>query len=862
MTRLRLPCLAALLAVIGLAAAWAGPLSAARPSVDLLVPSIPLSNPHHVQLNHWQQRFQPLDKQPALQPGQEYWLRLHADNTHSETVFRWLDFWPGRPTIQAAFHAQDDGLLVPIPTPGPGQALAVLLPVGNSSLYLQLQVEFEQMLTPQWLSADQASTTLNRRLWLTGAALGALGFLALLTWALTWLYRDRALAALGLWMIGTGLWQLPVWSPDIAPLHLAAAGLPLTGSSLLLLAFVLHKPTHNGPWWWCLSMPLLALPWLLGLPLMPALQLSLGLTATLVCLFWLYGLKAGFSGTPILLPLVFLQTLSLALLASLILATDKVPLSIFLPLPSAVVLCLLVSVGTLTILCLRLRQQLRHQQALQQQQVALDSENLSRGAMLERIQHTLRSPMSGIRGMTDLLRDTALSAEQQAYLDTIQRANESLQALIGEVLDEPSPGAPDKPVPFAPDSLILEALHGCRNLADQRSMELVCQVPDKLPAVLNGDPARLLQLLLSLLARALRRGRDHVRLDLRCIHLGSQADLQFTVSTPAFPLRENDDDHELALAERLAPRIQAELHHHPDGETDRVTLRLRLRIELDTDDRQGDELLSGKRLLIVHEHGMQASNLAQYARHWGIDTEIAGNSSETLGRVRNRVAMDSPFDLVLLNHDLPTISGLDLARRIRQIQEPPPAMLLLSSPHHMHDSNTYRQAGLPPPLPRPLIGHSLRLALQEALQAPKATAENPQHKPAALKVLLAEDNPVTARVIEAMLAKLTLHCDRVSNGIQAIEACQRQRYDLVLMDCDMPVMDGYAATRRLRQLEKEQGRSPLFICALTAHILDEYREKTRQAGMNQHLAKPVELAQLRALLAELPSAKTHRNDRA
>ena len=225
--------------------------------------------------------------------------------------------------------------------------------------------------------------------------------------------------------------------------------------------------------------------------------------------------------------------------------------------------------------------------------------------------------------------------------------------------------------------------------------------------------------------------------------------------------------------------------------------------------------------------------------------------------LRSKATLHDDFDLVLLDHNMPSMSGLQLATKIKedpQLNQDIRLIMLtgLSAAPNKIDT---RNAGVRQVLTKPVAGYTLRTTLasevaqlgSERSQAPEVSDSN-LFDTSDFRILVAEDNSISTKVICSMLGKLGLQADTVSNGQQALNAMQAQRYDLVLMDCEMPVLDGFSATEQLRHWEAQEQRPATPVVALTAHILSEHKERARRAGMDGHMAKPVELSQLRSLV--------------
>ena len=224
--------------------------------------------------------------------------------------------------------------------------------------------------------------------------------------------------------------------------------------------------------------------------------------------------------------------------------------------------------------------------------------------------------------------------------------------------------------------------------------------------------------------------------------------------------------------------------------------------------------------------------------------------------LRAQENLGMPFDFLLVDHSMPGMTGLELASRIQQSDagRPDLIMIMLTGINLTPSRIAARNAGIRRTLTKPVAGYTLKATLvDEWLRAKRNEAEpaiamsEPQQN-SQIRVLVAEDNLVSTKVIRGMLGKLKVSTDTVSNGQDAVAAVKSADFDLVLMDCEMPELDGYAATHQIREWERTNNRPAVPIIALTAHILPEHQEKARRVGMSGHMAKPVHLAELKEQL--------------
>ena len=518
----------------------------------------------------------------------------------------------------------------------------------------------------------------------------------------------------------------------------------------------------------------------------------------------------------------------------------------------------------------------------------------TRADFLAHISHELRAPLNGVLGMTELLMGTHLSPRQRDYVQTIRGSGNELLNLINELLDLPklqSGHIELEEVQFDLPALIADCLDIFRARAEQQGVELVSYLQPGVPRHCCGDPTRLRQVLVNLLDNALRQteGGD-VLLDVSTYNENQRARLHISVHDSGLPLSPTERDALLvpplelrdrlfanAIGARIGLVIARRLAHLMHGEfgldsggTRGNTLWVDLpmlpaetaRDEADVP----DGALRGVRLLIVEDNETCRKVLQQQCAGWGMEVSAVGSGKEALALLRTRALLDEYFDAVLLDQEMPQMTGLQLATRIREDLKLRHDLLLimLTGLSHAPGKVVARNAGIRRVLTKPVAGYTLRTTLADELGRRQvdtaehlslATASAPSRPPQELRVLVAEDDGTSTKVIRGMLNKLDIQPDLVANGVDAVQAIKQQRYDLVLMDCEMPRLDGYGATRQIRDWEAAQGLPRTPVVALTAHVLAEHQARAHAAGMDGYLAKPIDLSELRETIAQWSQAE-------
>ncbi|MHA6492380.1 hybrid sensor histidine kinase/response regulator [Pseudomonas borbori] len=517
---------------------------------------------------------------------------------------------------------------------------------------------------------------------------------------------------------------------------------------------------------------------------------------------------------------------------------------------------------------------------------ASSAELKAKAEFLAKISHEIRTPMNGVLGMTELLLGTPLSAKQRDYVQTIHSSGNELLNLINEILDisklESGQIELDD-VQFDLNALVEDCLDIFRAKAEQQKVELISFTQPQVPRVISGDPTRLRQTLLSLLDNAFKQTDEgEILLVVALETQDGQPRLRIAVQDSGRPLDASERDALLnaelhskdflaasKLGGRLGLIIARQLVRLMDGEfgiqsgnSQGSTLWLTLpldsqRLERPTADLEGP--LQGARLLVVDDNETCRKVLMQQCSAWGFSVSAVPSGKEALALLRTKAHMREYFDVVLLDQDMPGMTGMQLATKIKEDPSLNHDILLvmLTGISNAPSKIIARNAGIKRILAKPVAGYTLKTTLADELaQRGKGNAaalgadavSAPLDVPSDFRILVAEDNSISTKVIRGMLGKLKLQPDTASNGEEALNAMKAQRYDLVLMDCEMPILDGFSATEQLRAWETAEQRPRTPVVALTAHILSEHKERARLVGMDGHMAKPVELSQLRELI--------------
>jgi signal transduction histidine kinase/CheY-like chemotaxis protein len=512
----------------------------------------------------------------------------------------------------------------------------------------------------------------------------------------------------------------------------------------------------------------------------------------------------------------------------------------------------------------------------------------AKSEFLARMSHEIRTPMNGVLGMTELLRGTRLDSRQQTYAETIRHSAESLLTVINDVLDfskvEAGKMALDD-APFDLEQLVEEAVGLLAGPAHAKGLELVCRFPPGLHSAYRGDGMRLRQVLVNLLGNAVKfteRGQVTVRVRELAGGDGRRALLRFSVEDTGVGIRpasqrrifESFTQEDGSTTRRyggtgLGLAICSQLVELMGGQievrsTPGVGSTFSFTVPLAREARSGVELgldaLRGRRVLVVDDNATNRAILREHLLSWRAEVTEAESGAAALEQLRAGVAGSEPFDLLVLDYQMPEMTGLDVLRAVRAAPELRDLRVVLLSSVTRGEEADWRAQRVDACLTKPVRRMHLYTALSRVIadappdsamvRAPKS--RDPAPGPAAgrlgLRVLLVEDNPVNQQVAMAMLEQLGCEVTVAGDGVEGARAFEGGHFDVVLMDCQMPTLDGYGATDRIRAYEKAVDWPRTPIVALTANALAGDREKCLEAGMDAYLTKPFTQNQLRRVL--------------
>lgn len=498
-------------------------------------------------------------------------------------------------------------------------------------------------------------------------------------------------------------------------------------------------------------------------------------------------------------------------------------------------------------------------------------ESRSKSGFLATMSHEINSPMLEISNMTELMKSTSLDEKQTQYLNAIEHSGQSLTAIINDLQDFAKIEAGEMSLEIASfnlETLVDDCISTFSLRAVEKDLEFIADIEPGIPPVLQGDANKLKQIILNLLSNAFKfteqgdilltvasTGKPSVnsvelKITVKDSGIGLTPEEQQRLFTPFQHAGENTYGEfggsglGLSISKQLADLMDGIIGVESEaGKGSEFWFTARLIIDEKPDPtllREKSSLLNGKKLLLLDANPVSTDIIARLLQHWHMDVEHCDNVQDAMELLASH--RQQPFDIVLAEYNLKNSDSLAVASFIKEQQLIDTALILMVASRSLSNQTSLNDNSIKIVLEKPITNTLLHDALIQALSSSNdisRSAELLTIDPSRLNVLVVEDNKVNQLVLMGLLKQLGITPELATNGLEALNHYEHNDFDLILMDCEMPEMDGYEASHQIRSKEKHSGRKRVTIAALSSHARSDYLTRSQQAGMDQCLTKPV-----------------------